>query len=140
MFQFVALYRMKMTLNLNANLAMKEIWNIFNLNLSDEFKGATRRGVMTLPSFFRMRFNWRLCSSWMLRVTLESTNTDWRSGFNLYKQTPDSLNPSQSPLTATICLVLSLFFPVFFQPEAMCHTQVFKTIILALCLFIQQHI
>ncbi len=51
-----------MTLNLNANLEMKEIWNIFNLNLSVEFKGATRRGVMTLPSFFRMRFNWRLCS------------------------------------------------------------------------------
>ena len=93
----------------------------------------------TLPSFFRMRFNLRLCSSLMLRVTLESTNTDWRSGFNLYKQTPDSLNPSQSPVTATICLVLSLFFSVFFQPVAMCHTQVFKTIILALCLFIQQY-
>ncbi len=51
-----------MTLNLNATLEMKEIWNIFNLNLSVEFKGATIRGVMTLPSFFRMRFNWRLRS------------------------------------------------------------------------------
>ena len=103
-------------------------------------KGPPEEGWWPYPLFSNaIQLKTSFVRLWMLRVTLESTNTDWRSGFNLYKQTPDSLNPSQSPLTATICLVLSLFFPVFFQPEAMCHTQVFKTIILALCLFIQQY-